>query len=101
MVKALVSVRMTAWWDSLHPPGDHRAVRFDSLVLTSNPNPYPVCPPDPCAEAIAHQESPQFDRAADHLRAAFESIVPGSEAVTEMVESEDIRDVFARTLIVR
>ena len=49
IVIALVALRMTAWWDGLIPPGDHRAVRFESLVLTSYPNQYLVCPPGLCA----------------------------------------------------
>ncbi len=74
---AIVALRMTAWWDHLLPPGDPRAVRFDTLVLTSHPNHYLVCPPDLCTEAKAHQESPQFDRTADDLRVAFETVVLG------------------------
>ena len=101
IVIALVALRMTAWWDGLIPPGDHRAVRFESLVLTSNPNQYLVCPPGLCAKAKAHKESPQFDRTADDLRAAFENVILKSEAVTKMAESEDTLDVVARTPIVR
>ncbi len=101
IVMALVALRLTAWWDGLLPPGDHRAVRFETLVLTSKPNQYLVCPPDLCTEAKAHQESPQFDRTADDLRAAFETVVLGSEAVTKMAESEDTLDVVARTPFVR
>jgi len=88
IIMALVALRMTSWWDGLLPPGDHRAVRFETLVLTSKPNQYLVCPPDLCTEAKAHQESPQFDRTADDLRAAFETVVLGSEAVTKMAESD-------------
>ena len=98
---ALVAVRMTAWWDGLLPPGDHRAVRFESLVLTSIPNQYLVCPPGLCAQAEAHKESPQFDRTVDDLRTAFEIVVLESDAVTKMAESDDTLDVVARTLIVR
>jgi len=101
IVMALVALRLTAWWDGLLPPGDHRAVRFETLVLTSKRNQYLVCPPDLCTEAKAHRESPQFDRSADDLRAAFETVVLGSEAVTKMAESEDTLDVVARTPIVR
>ena len=83
------------------PPSGHQAVRFETLVLTSKPNQYLVCPPDLCTEAKAHQESPQFDRTADDLRAAFETVVLGSEAVTKIAESEDTLDVVARTPFVR
>jgi len=101
IIMALVALRMTSWWDGLLPPGDHRAVRFETLVLTSKPNQYLVCPPDLCTEAKAHQESPQFDRTADDLRVAFETVVLGSKAVTKMAESEDTLDVVARTPFVR
>ncbi len=101
IIMALVALRMTSWWDGLLPPGDHRAVRFKTLVLTSKPNQYLVCPPDLCAEAKAHQESPQFDCTTDDLRAAFETVVLGLEAVTKMAESEDTLDVVARTPFVR
>ena len=54
---AIVALRMTAWWDHLLPPGDHRAVRFETLVLTSKPNQYLVCPPDLCTEAASGKPS--------------------------------------------
>jgi len=101
IVMALVALRLTAWWDGLLPPGDHRAVRFETLVLTSKRNQYLVCPPDLCTEAKAHRESPQFDRSADDLRAAFETVILGSAAVTKMAESEDTLDVVVRTPVVR
>ena len=101
IVTALVALRMTAWWDGLLPPGDHRAVRFETLVLASKPNRYLVCPPDLCTAARAHRISPRFDRSADDLRAAFETVVLGSAAVTKMAESEDTIDVVVRTPVVR
>ena len=101
IVIALVALRMTAWWDGLLSPGDYRPVRFESLVLTSDPNQYLVCPPDLCAKTKAHMESPQFDRTADDLRAVFEIVVLKSDPVTKMAESEDTLDMVARTAIVR
>jgi uncharacterized protein (DUF1499 family) len=101
IILALVALRMTPWWDGLLTPSDHRAVQFETLVLTSKPNQYLVCPPDLCTEAKAHQESPQFDRTADDLRAAFETVGLGSEGVTKMAESEETLDLVARTPFVR
>jgi len=101
IITAVVALRMTEWWDGLLPPGDYRTVRFENLILTSKPNQYLVCPPDLCIEAEAHQESPQFNYTADDLRAAFETVVLGSKAVTKMAERAETLDVVARTPFVR
>ena len=101
IITAIFALRMTPWWDGLLPPGDHRPVRFETLVLTPKSNQYLVCPPDLCTEAKAHRESPQFDRTADDLRAAFETGVLGSDAVTKMASSEDTLDMVVRTPFVR
>ena len=101
IIMALVVLRLTPWWDGLLSPGEHRAVRFEILVLTSSSNQYLVCPIDLCTKAKAHKESPKFNRSAGELRAAFETILLGSEAVKKMAESKDTLDVVARTRFVR
>jgi uncharacterized protein (DUF1499 family) len=96
-IMALVALRMTTWWDVLLPPGEHLVVRFETLVLTSKPNQFLVCPPDLCTEATAHQASPNFDRTVDDLRSAFEAVILGDEAVTKKAETDNTLDVVSRT----
>jgi uncharacterized protein (DUF1499 family) len=101
IIVVLGIARLTPWWDDLLTAGDYRAVDFETLVLTAKPNQYLVCPPNLCAAAQAHRESPEFDRRVADLRAAFETLVHQSAGVTQVADNADSIDLVARTPIVR
>ncbi len=97
----LVIVRLTPLWDRLLSPGEFHAVDFATLELTAKPNQFLICPPDLCAKAAAHRESPVFDRAVTDLRTAIEAIAGAGGDVTQVSETEDTVDFVVRTPLMR
>lgn len=98
---ALLLLRLTPAWDAMTHAGAYRPVDFATLTLTKKPNQYLVCPPDLCANASAHLESPRFTASAADLRLTFERMVLQEPSVEIVNGEKDSLDLVQRTSMLR
>lgn len=100
-VAVLGVLRLTPLWDRMLSPGTLRPVDFATLELGATGNEFLLCPPDLCAKASAHAESPVFDRGVEDLRVAVEAVALNSGGVTKAGEEGGNTHFVARTPLLR